>query len=92
LPEPPPPSPPDGLSHIVGYFLELNDGRRSGGFGPEIIGHEQILAWSHLTGVVPSPLEIRLIMILDRTYLMESRRLHDLQTAAKAPAPKPGRR
>jgi len=43
--------------------------RRNNGFGPEPIGHADILAWAMLTDSQPRPSEIRAIAALDAAFL-----------------------
>ena len=62
---------PFELEHIWKWFLELNGGRTSNGFGPNAVTFAEIHAWSILTGNTPSPWEVGMLKRLDSVYLKE---------------------
>lgn len=67
---------PAAVLHLWGWWVELARGRRSGGFGPEPLGWSDIEAWSRLTGSLPRPHEVRVLLDLDREWLRaEGKRL-----------------
>jgi hypothetical protein len=74
------PEPPQGLEHLWQWWLELDAGRQSTGFGMGRITWLDLYAWSSLNGLSLSPLETRLLMAMDRAYL----------AAKNTPPPKPG--
>ncbi len=63
------PEPPPQASHVLAWFLELNQGRGSSGFGPLPLGWSEIEAWARLTGKELRPQEVALLKRLDSTYL-----------------------
>lgn len=55
--------------HIWTWWHDLARVRRSNGWGPEPIGHADILAWAILTQSAPRPAEVAAILALDQAYL-----------------------
>lgn len=60
---------PPQAAHIFGWFLELNQGRRSNGFWLDPLGWGDIRDWSDLTATPLRPHEVRLLKRLDTTFL-----------------------
>lgn len=60
---------PEALVHCWYWFLELNRTRTSNGFGQNPISYAEVASWSQLTGVVPEPLEVQAMMMLDANYM-----------------------
>jgi len=85
-PEPQGPQPPPGTEHIFSYFIQLHDGRASGGMGMAAITWPDLAAWSQLTGFAPSPMACRMVLMLDRAFLHEVSALQDAQQKLKAAA------
>ncbi len=59
---------PSALSHVYGWFIELDNTRDYGQAGPKSIKPTEIAAWKNETHRRPSPLEIRIILDLDVRY------------------------
>jgi hypothetical protein len=74
--DPKAPPPPRGCETLWSWFRSLDDGRPSGGFGPALITYRDIADWSHLTGIAPSPLEVKLLLLIDRAYIGEVNRIN----------------
>lgn len=60
---------PPQAAHVFGWFLELNQGRKSNGFGLDPLGWGDIRDWSDLTATPLRPHEVRLLKRLDTTFL-----------------------
>ena len=60
---------PPQAAHVFGWFIELNQGRRSNGFGLDPLGWGDIRDWSALTATELRPYEVRLLKRLDSTFL-----------------------
>jgi hypothetical protein len=60
---------PEHLEYVWGWFCDLHQACGSNGFGSNPIGFLDIYAWSHLTGVSPTPFEVGCIRRLDGVYL-----------------------
>lgn len=63
-----PPAPPE-LEYLLGWAIELGEGRRYGMNGPEPISYTDIDAWARLTGRAPAPHEVQALVLLDRARL-----------------------
>lgn len=63
------PACPPAAEHIWAWFLALDAGRGSSGFGPEPIGWAELEAFGRLQGVQMSALEAGWIRALDRAAL-----------------------
>jgi hypothetical protein len=60
---------PDAIQHVWNWFLKLN-GRRGIGFNaPNPITYQDILAWSHLMQIEPTPFEVDCIVDLDAAWI-----------------------
>jgi hypothetical protein len=57
---------PDIFADLWIGFIELDRGRRRGGFGPEPLAYADIEAWAALTQRKLSPQDIALIVDIDR--------------------------
>lgn len=60
---------PPIFSHVWSWFIELSRTRSSSGFGANPLNYNEIFAWSQLTGVVPSNIEVTAIMALDLVFM-----------------------
>jgi hypothetical protein len=60
---------PENYAHCWAWFGELSRTRSSNGFGQNPISYAEIDAWSRLTNIELTPLEVSAIMQLDSAYL-----------------------
>lgn len=60
---------PENYRHCWSWFGELSRTRSSNGFGQNPISYNEIDAWSRLTNIELTPLEVSAIMRLDSAYL-----------------------
>jgi len=60
---------PENYRHCWSWFGELSRTRSSNGFGQNPISYAEIDAWSRLTNIELTPLEVSAIMRLDSAYL-----------------------
>ena len=60
---------PENYRHCWSWFGELSRTRSSNGFGQNAISYSEIDAWSRLTNIELTPLEVSAIMRLDSAYL-----------------------
>lgn len=60
---------PSELVYVLEWFGELSAARGSGAAGANPIGYAEIAAWSHLTGLVPTPFEVSVLRRLDAAFL-----------------------
>ncbi|MGH7605405.1 MAG: phage tail assembly chaperone [Gemmatimonadaceae bacterium] len=60
---------PRALRYLIGYFNDLHAARGGSGFGPSPIGYTDIDAYSRLTRRRLSPLEVDIIVRIDRAFL-----------------------
>jgi hypothetical protein len=51
------------------WFLDLHNSRGMGVNGPSPISFSDILAWSTLTGLAPTPFDVKCILALDNLWL-----------------------
>jgi hypothetical protein len=51
------------------WFMDLNSRRSAGFSGPDPLSYQEMIAWMRYTGVRPSPLQRRMLVDLDRTFL-----------------------
>jgi len=58
------------LGHIWDWFQELHIARSGNGFGPNPITFSDVAAWVSLTGVAIRASEVRVILMLDRLWLV----------------------
>ena len=72
------------VEHLWQWFLELNQGRGTGGFGPSRLTYIDIDAWSRLTRTIIRPGEVRAILAVDNEWLRVQ-----LSAQPKQPASKP---
>lgn len=68
------PDVPDGLTVIWANFVELSSTRTQTMSGYAPISFSEINAYLALSGLRPSPWEVRVIRALDRIYLEETSR------------------
>ena len=71
--------------YLLGYLWEIGPTLSAGGY-PTPITHEEILAWTELTGIELEPWEVRAIRRLSGEYLSESHRAEkpDCQAPVKS--------
>jgi hypothetical protein len=62
-------APPAAVAHLWHWWLDLHQGRRTGGFGPEPLGWSDIDAWARLCCTAPRVDEVRAIMRIDAAWL-----------------------
>ena len=62
-------APPEIFTDLWYWFLELNSGRTSNGFGANAISYSEIKAWSELTGRSLEPYQVSILKQLDRIVL-----------------------
>lgn len=74
--------PVEGAEYLLGYLWEIGPTMAAGGY-PGPITHEEIKAWTELTGAELEAWEVRFIRRLSGEYLSESQR------AEKADCPEP---
>ena len=55
------------MEYIWTWFMDLHE-TRGGGFGPGPVTWTELVNWSDLTGIRPTPWEARMIRLLDRAY------------------------
>jgi hypothetical protein len=67
------------VAHIWAWFCEVSDGRPDGFSGPGALGYPDVMAWTVVCGVLPTPTEVRLILITDREWRGEYNRLQELK-------------
>ena len=60
---------PENYRHCWSWFGELSRTRSSNGFGQNPISYSEIDAWSRLTNIELTPLEVNAIIRLDSAYL-----------------------
>lgn len=60
---------PNELAYLWRWFHELSAVRGSNGWGPNPISYREIEAWIGLMGPIVTPIEVRLIMLLDNLFL-----------------------
>jgi hypothetical protein len=60
---------PAEVAHVWGWFCELDSQRSGNGFGGNPISWGEIAAWAALTGSMPRPHEVRMLLRLDRARL-----------------------
>jgi len=60
---------PENYAYCLAWFDELSRTRSSNGFGQNPISYAEIDAWSRLTNIELTPLEVSAIMRLDSAYL-----------------------
>ena len=60
---------PEVISHIWIWFSELHNARPASGLGASPITYSEIVAWSTLTCVMPTPWEVSVIKRIDREFL-----------------------
>ena len=60
---------PDIISHLWEWFIELNNARPRTGMGASPIAYSEIVAWSSLTRVTPSPWEVGIIKQIDSMFM-----------------------
>jgi hypothetical protein len=65
--------------HLWEWFSELSAGRGDGFNGPAHITHEKMQAWRANFGRDPSPLEARLLFVIDEAWRAEISRLQELK-------------
>lgn len=70
---------PPSVQHITRWFGELSDARGEGMSGPAAIRYVDIAAWSSLTGREPTPLEVRMLVLIDQTWRSEWYRYSELR-------------
>lgn len=63
---------PACILYLWRWFLDLHNGRPSGGFGPGAITYSDMHAWAALTGNRPTPWDVETIKQLDYAYLKHS--------------------
>ncbi len=56
---------PEPVGYVWDWFQELAGRRTGGGVGPNPLTHQEIEAWSRLTGVTLELRELRLLLRLD---------------------------
>jgi len=60
---------PDIISHLWEWFIELHNARPRTGMGASPIAYSEIVAWSSLTRVTPSPWEVGIIKKIDSMFM-----------------------
>lgn len=60
---------PECLLYLFEWFFEIGRGRGSSGWGPNPLGYRDLAAWADLTGIRPTPLEVSMLMDLDRQFM-----------------------
>jgi hypothetical protein len=60
---------PENYAYCLAWFDELHRTRSNSGFGQNPISYAEIDAWSRLTNIELTPLEVSAIMRLDSAYL-----------------------
>lgn len=69
-----PDMPPVGVpDYLIGYLFDVGP-VLSGGMGPIVVSHSELLAWQHNTGVELRPWETGIIRRLSGDYLSELRK------------------
>lgn len=70
------------MEHLLHWWRDLHEGRRYG-WGPEPIAFTDIEAWARLTGAQPRPAEIRVLMAIDREWLIADGKRREAQRKAR---------
>jgi hypothetical protein len=86
-PEPKFPAIPKGCEFLWAWFLSLERGRGSNGFGPAPFSYADLTAWAARFGVDPTPGQSELLLLIDRAYLAEANRLQQAAREANKPPP-----
>lgn len=61
---------PPSLAHVWAWWRELASARPSTGMGPGAIGWADIAYWSRLAGTAPTIADVRMILQIDRLWLI----------------------
>lgn len=57
------------MQRVLDWFWQLSAARGSNGMGLNPITFESLAAWSALSGIKPTPFEVRCIRRIDDAYL-----------------------
>jgi len=57
------------MEGIYFWWLELNRQRTNNGYSHNPLSFQEIYSWSKLTGIVPSPYEVSMMLMIDSLYL-----------------------
>lgn len=56
---------PPEISHLWGWFWQLDQTRQSNGYGGQALTHVEIAAWSQLMQETPRPWEVEALLQMD---------------------------
>lgn len=80
---------PPTCDHIWQWFCDLSACRSHADSGPQPISHQEIQAWSRLTGQIITPEEVDILRAMDKAFLREmSRERRAAMDAQKQEQPK----
>lgn len=74
---------PQSCEHVWKWFIDLNSGRTSNGFGPNPLTYSDIYSYFTLYNMYPDEWELELIKVLDKTALDAISKQIDKETKSK---------